>query len=388
MLLASVCLFALFFNLLQMRSSHDDRTFQKHEAIRLQIDDSRRNNVERVIFYNVFVPMGNDDGKRAYALSLVEEQLGYFHSASEFVQNSLIYYNLIGDTSATGEFERICQQATVEREKDNCKLMQAVEEGDEGLTLEAVYNYCWDHPRAQVTYIHNKGSFHPSPENDAMRQMLTKGVFADECQAMPIDECTVCASRFAPLGFTHFSGNMWTADCSYIKKLIRPSEFASKMDELVDHSLAIGDESVFPMPNKKYYLDRPYDYGTKRYAFEYWVGSQPQLKPCDVYAEAEYTYGSLFRNRTSISVMDRNWKPVLQKVPWLPIDWSWHWTFNEWHCGSGRLSQYKFLYGAYPDQDSYVWKLYEKPLKPHWWKHLILHMNMGCPIPIHVSDYT
>mmetsp|Transcript_11124 Transcript_11124/g.23028 ORF Transcript_11124/g.23028 Transcript_11124/m.23028 type:complete len:423 (-) Transcript_11124:111-1379(-) len=385
LLVAPLCFFALAFNLLQMRSTASEVALP--DDFRLGIDESRKSNVKRAIFYNIYVPptqTPEDAGKREYALGLVEEQLGYYSAASEFVQKSSIYYNVIGDTSATEAMERICQKTSSET---SCQLLQAVPEGDEGLTLERVFDYCEDHPLAQVTYMHNKGSFHPTPENTAMRRMLTKAVFSDECQAMPIGECSVCASRFAPLPTTHFSGNVWTADCSYIQKLIRPSEFASKMDAMVDYAFALNDGSVFPMPNQKYIVDRPHDYGTKRFAFEYWVGSHPQLKPCDVYPIQGYSYGYFFRNGTSIAVMGEDWEPLLQKAPWIPLVFFWDWSFCEWFCGRGRLSQYKFLYHEYPGEDSFVWKYYEKPLKTHI-KHLFYSLfDKGCPNPVQKSDY-
>ena len=368
----------------------------KNEKFGLKIDDSRKTNVERAIFYNIFVPKhtnnqrlkSGSDPKENYALGLVEEQLKYFRSASEFVQRSSIHYTLIGDIKVSEDIDRLCNDAFgTNGDETKCHQLRAIEEGDEGLTLESVYDYCGEHPKAQVTYLHNKGSFHPSPHNTAMRRLLTKGVFSDECQAMPTGECTVCASRFSPLPHTHMSGNMWTADCSYIQKLIRPSEFASRMDAMVEHSLALNDESIFPKPGRKY-LERPYDYGLNRFSFEYWVGSHPALKPCDVYPNSEYAYGfaNLDASEAAISAKESGWKPILRKVPWIPLERFWHWSFNEWFCGRGRLAQYKFLYGEYPDADSFFWPYYDKPVKKPF-KNFYSFLDRGCPTPIKQSDY-
>lgn len=426
-----VCIFALVLNLFQIlrygekQNEHRRVLFDPTKSV-LQIDDQRRNDVERAIFYNIFVPwnIANENtelrskGEKDYALGVVEEQLRYYGDASDFVRTTSIHYTLIGDVNATDDVARICEKATKTRSeyddnhRNNCHLLRSVEHGDEGLTLESLYGYCGDHPLSQVTYLHNKGSFHPSPENTAMRRMLSKAVFSDACQSMPTDKCTVCAARFSPLPHTHMSGNMWTADCSYINMLIHPLKFSSKMDEMIEHSLALKDDSVFPMPHRNY-VDRPYDYGLKRFSFEHWVGSHPKLKPCDVYPDSTYAYGfynldttattspvwekspamavdsdggGTSTGSTSSTSSDSGWKPILRRVPWIPLERFWHWSFNEWFCGRGRLAQYKFLYGVYPDPESFFWSYYETPVKAPF-KNLYSLMDRGCPKPIQKSDY-
>ena len=330
--------------------------------------------LDRAIFYNIFIPQppddnDNDNERGDYALSVVEEQLGHYSSTTAGTRSSVtVNYMLIGNTGAAGDLQRICEKHNI----GACQLLQAVEQGDEVLTLEALYDYCQEHPLSLVTYLHNKGSFHPSPENTAIRKLLTKSVFSDECQDMPIDECSVCALRFSPLPFTHFTGNMWTAHCSYIQKLIRPSHFSSKMHEMVDYSFAVNNETVFPKPHKRAQKKSRFGlfYGLGRHSSEYWVGSHPTLKPCDVFPDPEYLVAWHYRNGTVITNQTNTdgWEPVRQKVPWmplqpevflqlqLPLDRFW----TEWFCGYGRLAQYKFLYGAYPDADSFIWKYYEK----------------------------
>jgi len=329
--------------------------------------------IDRAIFYNIFIPPDGD-----YALSVVAEQLGQY-SNSKAGSRSSINYMLIGNTDAAGDLHRLCETHNT----GTCQLLQAVEQGDEVLTLEALYDYCQEHPLSLVKYLHNKGSFHPSPENTAFRNLLTKSVFSDECQDIPIDECTVCAARFAPLPHTHFTGNMWTAHCSYIQKLIRPSLFESKMNEMVDYSFAVNNETIFPKPHgraqilNKHYAGR---FGLGRFSSEYWVGSHPTLRPCDVFPDAEYSFSHFYRNGTTIAnLKNGGWEPVRQKVPWIPFQPDQPmlgigriWT--EWFCGHGRLAQYKFLYGAYPDADSFIWKYYEKEYKL-------------CPKPIKKSEY-
>ena len=81
-------------------------------------------------------------------------------------------------------------------------------EGDEYLTLHALWKYCQSnylHKDAKVIYLHSKGSFHPSKANDKLRSFLTHGALSSECANLP-DSCNVCSSRMSPLPHPHTPG--------------------------------------------------------------------------------------------------------------------------------------------------------------------------------------
>ena len=80
---------------------------------------------------------------------------------------------------------------------------------------------------ALVTYLHNKGLYHPSRENTALRRMLTTAIFSRLCQTISSSvtttdptttnttvtgttarppRCNVCAGQFTPLPHTHMTG--------------------------------------------------------------------------------------------------------------------------------------------------------------------------------------
>jgi hypothetical protein len=96
------------------------------------------------------------------------------------------------------------------------------EGGDEGITLNAIWNYCRsnNNHETKVIYLHSKGSFHPSEKNDKLRRFITEGALSEECANLP-DTCDVCSSRMSPLPHSHTSGNMWLARCDYVAKLVR-----------------------------------------------------------------------------------------------------------------------------------------------------------------------
>jgi hypothetical protein len=303
----------------------------------------------RAVFYNIFVPDGE---YRDHALKIVEEQMA-LKQKSASLKTAPLYYTLIG-TNATAEVESICRAFHNDDSSPNlCHQLRYVPEGDEGLTLQSVHDYCQNNQGMQITYLHNKGSYHPSDRNEKFRAFLNRGIFDDDCSEMPLDQCNVCAARFSTFPHYHMAGNMWTATCDYIRLLIAPSEFPNRMEKLLEWTLTVKDPSI-PKPTFKQYTDG-YPVGRDRYAYEHWLCSHPHLKPCDVYAR-KYTHG--YRDLPSLT---NYWKPKLASAPRFDIH-----TFlkisalrGAWYCGQARLLEYAYLYnGLQPPSDHFVWDYY------------------------------
>jgi hypothetical protein len=231
--------------------------------------------------------------------------------------------------------------------------MKYVQQGDEGITLDILFEYCIDNPTSIVTYLHDKGSFHSTTQNDNMRFMLTKSIFSDECQTIKdTNMCNTCAARFSFVPHLHFPGNMWTAHCSYVKDLIRPTEFPTKMQNMVDAAQKIDDLGA----NLEYlHLSKfPWKIGLGRFAYEHWLTSHPDVKPCDVYP------GPYRVSYTKLPKKYDSWKPKLQKAGWLSQD-QFPGTKNEWSCGRGRMFEFHHLYGNHPPPTSFIWDQYDMP---------------------------
>ena len=237
---------------------------------------------------------------------------------------------------------------------ENCHLLRHVPEGDENLTLQSLYEYCQNHADAKVTYIHNKGSLHATPKNRKLRNLLTKAVFSDECQSLDSDTCNVCGARFSPFPHIHMAGNMWSAECSYVNRLIPPNFFHDSMEELVD--FVINKPGDVPKPTFQQIEDE-YFVGLKRYASEHWVGSHPSVQPCDVFP-GEYLCGYHDLPDTNI------WDPDLQSAPRYDVGiFEKRAAEGNWFCGQARLLEFQFLYNARPPPDSFIWKFYDAPFK-------------------------
>jgi hypothetical protein len=164
-------------------------------------------------------------------------------------------------------------------EIENTTLIRHDAEGDEAETLGLLWQDCKDHLVAEkVVYLHTKGSFHPSEDNDKLRRFLTRGALSEECANLQ-SSCNVCSSRMAPSPHPHTPGNMWLATCDYVQKWINPLEFEEKMQQVWgSQAQALGSRTSC--------------IGTGRFAAEHWIHSHTSsVMPCDLCKDKSYPWG-------------------------------------------------------------------------------------------------
>ena len=317
-------------------------------------------NQNNAIFYNIYIPNKEDNPSLTRsAIRIVKEQM-LERKVNQLETTTPVFYTLIGNTNAIAEVQESCEP--------NCHITQSVEEGSEILTLQKVYDYCIQpqNSHAVITYMHNKGSLHPTPENRRLRTLLTKSIFTTDCQNMNNndqdnqEQCNVCGARFSPFPHLHYPGNMWTAKCEYVSKLIPPVKFEIEMDNMMEYVMESSDPTI-PKPSLEH-LKAGYYVGTKRFSSEHWIGSHPYLKPCDVYSGKYLAGYSYLPQPTELT----NWKPDIQQAPRFDLG-----TFQkrsppsgEWYCGQTRLLEYTLLYGRLPvPSTSFLWSFFNQPFK-------------------------
>jgi len=316
------------------------------------VSNSSSNIVSNIsIFYNVFVPDNKskmfantkDPPTEEYALKIIEEQLSY--KKVSIVNDAPLYYMSNGK-----EINKLPGCGL------NCHKIDYSLQGNELKTLKKLFDFCVANRESKVAYIHNKGSFHPSNENDLLRRLLTKAVFSNECLSPPknnICNCNVCSSRFSPLPHFHTPGNMWVAECSYISKLSSPITFGLKMDEAVKSApkTIFGDVKKISITHV----------GRGRFSAEHWVHSHPDVCPCDVYP-GPYTWGY-----ERLPQCDE-WETNLVNAPRFPFlsDYAneeyllsvLKTKLGAWFSLEGRLHEWKSLYGKIPPKSSWVWNYF------------------------------
>lgn len=287
------------------------------------------------IFFNAFVPPRGVGAGPEHATEIIQEQLGQRNESSA-MRNVPVYYTLIGENVSDSNIFT-----------PNCHMLQYATSGNEELTLGSLYEFCIRNPSARVTYIHDKGSFSKRPSNTKRRRFVTKAVFSNACATMPAEMCNICSLEFSVLPTHHAPGNMWTADCSYIQKLLPPRQFASKMREMYasletcesNLTCAIQPNSTWP----DNFL------GLGRHAMEVWAYSHPQVRPCVTMEEAYVGQPSLedFKPRLIRAPKDNKIRGIgkMTAMPWFQME--------------GRLYQYDYIYGEKPSEDSWFWNTYQ-----------------------------
>lgn len=291
----------------------------------------------RAVFYNLYV--GRDDHKLQYALRLVNRQIQLLRSTAKW-HSVPLFYTHIGNPKANFNFD------------SNAHLLKYTPAADESATLDELHSYCQENTNALVLYIHSKGTFHPSYANDIYRTFNMRGATSPECvNALTRDmdedgnnndsntaaQFNVCGSRFSAFPHYHFPGNMFLAKCSYVQRLVRPSELPQKMKEIVQEMKINTTESDAWM------------YGIDRFAYEHWIGSHPGVKPCDIYPDDSYKFG--YDNLPEYNV----YQALVQPAPRY-LDHSFMKMHAFWQL-EGRLFEWKYLHPGEQPSD-WVWGFY------------------------------
>jgi hypothetical protein len=220
----------------------------------------------------------------------------------------------------------------------NTTLLGHHSEGFEDVTLHSVWDYCKFHNESKVVYLHSKGSYTPTPENEKLRRFLTFGALSESCANLP-PSCNVCSTRFSPLPHPHTSGNMFLARCDYVAKLKDPRLFQEDMAKIY------GDGN-YPCS------------GTGRYSAEHWIHSHPAVRPCDLYTEPDFVWNYGVRE---LDIEMEQTQMALQHAP------RFHnlsvYFLEDRMCHpigvsrKERLDEYHKLYNETPGEDWWGWDI-------------------------------
>ena len=213
--------------------------------------------------------------------------------------------------------------------------------GNEVDTLQKLWEFCNNNSQnnleqQMVVYLHSKGSFHPSEDNDNLRRFLTRGALSHECATLP-HNCTVCSSRMSPIPHSHTSGNMWLAKCSYIQQLLDPDTFVSAMGHKINAC-----------------------FGTGRYASEHWIHSHPSNRPCDLYTNPQFVWNyagiptiTEFEDNLSLDMAPRFPKALYHTPPGV--------CRYDGPRFPARMEEYQRLYHVHkPEDDWWGWNFFNQ----------------------------
>jgi hypothetical protein len=269
------------------------------------------------VFYNLFI---GPDTNYTRARDLVNDQLSLMLPEHEA---NIMAIGVAPNSSSF--FEK----------KVKVRLIAHHDQGDEKLSLYELWKFCQNNTDSKVVYMHSKGTFHPTKQNDALRQYLSTGALSYECLHLP-DVCNVCGTRISPLPHPHIPGNMWLARCSYVQHLINPLIFSERMNQVQQAR----DSSC---------------HGTSRYAQEHWILSHPANRPCDLDSSSAYIW--------DYTRIPSTYETNLAMAPRYPLA-----RYSRQVCkGIGytqmeRVTEYASLYGPQlPPPTWWGWSILQEP---------------------------
>jgi hypothetical protein len=318
------------------------------------------------VFYHVYLP---DDRNVSH---IIKEQLSTLEQsyAARALQTPLsVWYTLVGGLTSTADpVESECQLHS----SLDCHRLQQVPDGNENLTLTALHEYCLENSEKSVLYIHSKGSYHESVENEHWRRHLLAAVTSDDClesiRHSPVatvgnetaTTCHVCGLQFYPIWAFFFPGNFFAGQCSYLGQLLPPRDYAVALTKTVQDMFVLKKEHL--LQTGLYSPKKEGNLGLDRYAWEQWVGSHPSLQPCDLSPTADFRYWVKDQPRS-----DWKWSTAPRhsvEAPWYRVQTGKRDAIladpsrrmREYFLLAGMLFKWLHLYQQTPPADSWIWR--------------------------------
>ncbi len=249
---------------------------------------------------------------------VINEQIGYIRESGMEDMLSEVHYTVVGDS---------WNKFKLESGNDKYKKTNASNnKGWEPDTLHLLHDHCLQHPKDVVLYLHTKGLFHQTPENEIQRKDQTRSLSSFAClQSMrgaheksgiwetinasgaPLSGLrgNACGMRFSPSPHFHFPGNMFWARCDYVQNLMDPIPFEPKMTMM--------QEYVYP---GAWFKKTPSALGIERFSAEHWIGSHPSLRAVDLMPGNAGKDGSFFNaGYAELPETAHSWDPTPSLIP-------------------------------------------------------------------------
>jgi hypothetical protein len=315
------------------------------------------------VFYNAYFPpeAATDDSVKERILGILREQMRQvgIESALAGRDNVVVRTVTIG---ALLDYATILADACSDI-KLACTHEGHYAQGFEMVTQQHLLEYCQlpENESHLVGYIHNKGSFHPSPRQDSMRRGMTADALSEYCMtnldttATTSNSCNVCGHAFRSAWGPMMWANFWSARCDYVKNLVPASSLQERNAFAFKHRPHQMTTDLFKDEAINY--AQPVD---PRFAAEIFVGTHPKLVPCSKQHGGEWWSGDppqRFRELILSHVVPykENGKTYDQHMDELESDG--HAVTDYWML-PGLLWRYHILYNEMPPDDSWIWRHY------------------------------
>ena len=338
-----------------------------------------------VVFYNLLIP--DDPSRHENAMAVLKDQLNQVGRSLRSLDESIrfpgangthtvsLYYNIIGGSLPEQTVAQMCSEI---HPGLSCRLLDRYETASESVTLMDLHNFCADgvNDDRRVTYLNSRGSYRQTETNDNWRRSLTDSALHPDCLSPPDDQCDLCGGQF----YTRFAlmvpGNIWTARCSYVKRLLPPLEGGEFEAKTRDSVAAFLKYRLWGELKSALMNDRADYYGLGRSSsLEHWVGSHHAIRPCELHS-TDVTFADMLGGKVTPDDYDWGMGPrrtALLDEMQVAEDRLGHDTegqFREYFFLPGNLLKWFHSYGTkgVPESDSWVWNHFPAGDR---WKQLV-----------------
>ncbi|KAG7337671.1 hypothetical protein IV203_037011 [Nitzschia inconspicua] len=324
--------------------------------------------MESTIFYHIQVPTTDGDAINSpvTARRRIGEQLQQIHRYTASIPSLPIMYHLdlpTEDAILEAEWHNFISVACsncfnahsiMNQQINSTNVSSTFHNRKNEHTLQYLWQYCLDHPSEYVTYLQSSSSLslqNPQEHNIGM-------IAALECtfhlQPSEQQKCTSCGLPFHTRPSYRHLSNQWTAPCSYIRKLISPSDYPIKLQQMY-HTLDTDDRYQCLRPHNITHTEllrketlnlgqgesdiaTPSSSSSSSWTSR-WIHSHPSLQPCEILSQDEWNDAAQNLSQGLPTTFD--WR--VQDAP------SHGTTFNvkgaptSWQRLEGRLFEWHFI---------------------------------------------
>jgi hypothetical protein len=313
-------------------------------------------NGDNAIFYDLFAPLGPG---RNSAVAFSRSFVAVIQDTK--IANTKLFITVIGDASLALEY---CE------EMNNCRVVNRMIQGDDKITLTDAFNYCRENLNSSITYLHSTGFASETEENTRspyVQHNIRALIQTQTCrESVQQGTCNVCSARVLPLPYFHYLGNMWTARCSYVKKLTQPNLFEGQMAR-VGEALRQDRDSLnelFPCREGSQDCVDFSHMGMQSLSSQHWILSHPSVIPCDVLPNESGNVRQYNPDIHKSKTEGPQWMPQLNVGPRYSLEESLKEESlpkaAKWFSLRGRLFEWNILFGQIPPANSWIWEYYSR----------------------------
>lgn len=261
----------------------------------------------------------------------------------------ILYYTILGESSLRDD---PVSDACHDKSNDiTCrKLGKKLSSKAHGETFQHLHNFCHANPSLSVTHLRNQWPQMEEDDIHAYTAAVTSHVYEGSSEI-----CNVRGMEFNPLPFHRFTGNMFSAECDYVRKLLPPRKFETDMNDIAGETLLSLLSNMF---TTELYPFTPKILGMRQHWVEHWIGSHPDFQPCDTSPTTGSTTGTWnffwAKAPRGSSAPNQLMSPEKEKQVLQTPDV----VLREYYFLAGKIYCWYKLYDKAPSWDSWVWEYY------------------------------